>query len=260
MKSKPALWLALVVVALWLAITIVGGNLQGGGNAALDELVKGGPLWGVWTALAFLVIVTLAFRWKDLGFTRPDWMGAIRLMWLPGLFVVWMLAGAFLGKMPAAPVIGWIFVNTMFVGISEELAYRGILLKPFRERFSVMTAALLTSVIFGMSHALNGFVTGDFGPAMVQAVAASMSGFLFTALRLRTGSLLPVILLHGLWDFSVFLLGLSVAGSGAELPETSGPTALIAPVVLVLPNFLYGWYLLRRKKRGEWERPGAVGD
>jgi hypothetical protein len=68
------------------------------------------------------------------------------------------------------------------------------------------------------------------------------------------------MLLHGLWDFSVFLLGLSAAGSGVELPETSGPAALLAPVVLVLPNFLYGWYLLRRAKRGELERQGAVAD
>ena len=233
MKSKPALLLALIVVALWLGITILGGNLQSGGDSALDELVKAGPLWGVWTALTFLVIVTLASRWKGLGFARPDWAEAFRLMWLPGLFIV---------------------------GISEEWAYRGILLKPLRERFPVMTAAILTSVIFGMSHALNGFVTGDFGKAVVQAVAASMSGFLFTALRLRTGSLLPVMLLHGLWDFSVFFFALSTAGGTAGPAEASGTAAWIAPVVMVLPNCLYGWYLLRRKKRGELDKEDLVPD
>jgi len=263
MKSKTALWLALVVVALWLGITIFGGNLQSGGSTSLDELVKNGPLWGVWTALTFLAVLTLAFRWKGLSFARPDWKEAIRLMWLPGLFIIGMLGGAFTGTLPAGSVIFWIFLNSMIVGISEEWAYRGILLKPLRERFPVMTAAILTSVIFGMSHALNGFVTGDFGKALVQAVAASMSGLLFTALRLRTGSLLPVMVLHGLWDFSVFFLSLSI-GSGAEGAENSagegGLAVWLAPVVMVTPNFLYGWYLLRRAKRGELEREGVVVD
>ncbi|MEQ1839230.1 MAG: CPBP family intramembrane glutamic endopeptidase [Verrucomicrobiales bacterium] len=260
MKSKPALLLALIVVALWLGITILGGNLQSGGDTTLDELVKAGPLWGVWTALTFLVIVTLASRWKGLGFARPDWAEAFRLMWLPGLFIVGMLGGAFTGTLPAGSVIFWIFVNSMIVGSSEEWAYRRILLKPLRERFPVMTAAILTSVIFGMSHALNGFVTGDFGKALVQAVAASMSGFLFTALRLRTGSLLPVMLLHGLWAVSVFFFALSTAGGTAGPAEASSPAAWIAPVVMVLPNCLYGWYLLRRKKRGELDKEDLVSD
>jgi membrane protease YdiL (CAAX protease family) len=258
MKSKPTFLLALVVVALWLGITIFGGNLQSGGSTSLDELVKNGPLWGVWTALTFLAVLTLAFRWKGLSFARPDWKEAIRLMWLPGLFIVGILGGAFTGTLPAASVIFWIFMNSMIVGISEEWAYRGILLKPLRERFPVMTAAILTSVIFGMSHALNGFVTGDFGKALVQAVAASMSGLLFTALRLRTGSLLPVMLLHGLWDFSVFFFALSTAGGTESATEVSGPVAWFAPVVMVTPNFLYGWYLLRRTKRVDLEEQGAV--
>lgn len=263
MKSKPALLLALAVVALWLGITIVGGNLQSGGKSELDDLVKSGPLWGVWMALTFLVILTMAFRWKGLGLARPDWKEAIRLMWLPGLFIVGMLGGAFTGTLPTRAVLFWIFVNSMIVGISEEWAYRGILLKPLRERFPVMTAALLTSVIFGMSHALNGFVTGDFGKALVQAVAASMSGLLFTALRLRTGSLLPVMLLHGLWDFSVFFLALSVGGDAGGAEKSAGDGGLaawLAPMVMVTPNFLYGWYLLRRTKRGDLERQGAVAD
>lgn len=253
MKSKPSLSVALIVVAVWLGITIIGGNLQGGGGSSLEELVVSGPLRGVWAALMFLAGLIYALKWKGLGLHRPDWPDSFRLMWLPGLFVMVMLAGVFFGAPPAPVTIMWIFINTVFVGVSEELAYRGILLRAMRDRFPLFTAVILTSVVFGLSHALNGFVTGDFTTALTQALAAAMSGVLFTALRVRTGSLRPVILLHALWDFAVFLLALSFSaeeGPG-EAASTGRSLSWLAPVLLVTPNFLYGLYLIRPSKRGD---------
>lgn len=255
MKSKPSLTAALIFVALWLGITIAGGFLQGGGSATLDGLVKQGPLWGVWLALLFLGVGTLVFRWTGVGFRRADWLDSLRLMWLPLLMIAGFLAAGMQGTVPPPTVIGWVFLNCLFVGISEEWAFRGILLKPFREKQPLLTAVIVTSVIFGLAHALNGFVIGNFGAALGQAVAAAMSGFLFTALRLRTRSLWPVMLLHGLWDFSVFFLA---AGSSAEAPAAAapeGPVRWIAPMILVLPNLLYGCYLLRASRR-----PALVSD
>ncbi len=252
MKSKPTLVTAIIVVAVWLSITIIGGNRQGGGQQSLDELVSRGPIWGVWVALAFLVLVGAVCRWSGMGFTRPDWMRSLRLMWLPGLFVALMIGGACAGKLPPAVVLSWVLVNTLMVGISEEWAFRGVLLKSLRDRVPLLAAVALNAIAFGLVHSLNGFVTGDFGSAFSQAVAASMSGVLFVALRIRLHSLLPVMLLHGLWDFSAFILGLSrgeVTSPGAE-----GLEGFFLPLLIVLPNFLYGCYLLRRGKRAEVER------
>lgn len=38
------------------------------------------------------------------------------MMWLPGLFIIGMLGGAFTGKLPAGSVIFWIFVNSFVTG------------------------------------------------------------------------------------------------------------------------------------------------
>lgn len=69
--------------------------------------------------------------------------------------------------------------------------------------------------------------------------------------------------LRFLWDISVFFLALSI-GSGVEGAENSvgdeGWTVWLAPVVMVTPNCLYTWYLLRRVQRRELEREGVVAD
>ena len=47
---------------------------------------------------------------------------------------------------------------------------------------------------------------GNWRLAAAQAVAAAMSGLLFIAIRLRTGSLIPAMAYHALWDFGTLLL------------------------------------------------------
>ena len=114
---------------------------------------------------------------------------------------------------------------------------------------TIWKAILLSCILFGLIHALNVFLTGDLTAALLQAVAALMSGVLFMALRIRTGSLYPLIIVHALWDFSLFV-GLSAHPSAAiKTASALPPIAMAAPVLLVLPLFLYGLFLMRHVNR-----------
>ena len=65
---------------------------------------------------------------------------------------------------------------------------------------------------------------------------------------LRTASLWPAIITHGLWDFGTFTL--SAAGgqiAGTEVAPTS--LQVLLPLLLVLPNALYALWLLRHVGR-----------
>lgn len=76
-----------------------------------------------------------------------------------------------------------------------------------------------------------------------------MSGVLFMALRIRTGSQYPLIIIHALRDFSLFV-GLSArAPTATEATSAFRPIALAAPVLLVLPLFMYGLFLMRHVSR-----------
>ena len=134
--------------------------------------------------------------------------------------------------------------------------FRGVLLQAFRHTVTIWPAVFLTSVAFGAIHSLNVFVTGDLKAALIQSSAAFLSGLMFIALRLRTGSLWPPIIVHALWDFATFTLG--AAGHGvahgnlpaeaASLPAASGPSVYL-PILMVLPNAIYGLWLMRNISR-----------
>ncbi|CRI66277.1 hypothetical protein THIOKS12720003 [Thiocapsa sp. KS1] len=60
----------------------------------------------------------------------------------------------------------------------------------------IWPAILVTSLLFGGIHSLNVFTTGHLLTSVIQSGAALLSGLLFIAIRLRTGSLWPAIITH----------------------------------------------------------------
>ena len=243
---------ALVAFVLWTAITVIGGNLTTGGEMTLAQAVQSGIGWTWVVAAGFILAVVLWEGWRDVGLNRGADARGWRLCWLPMIYVAGGLGLATAFGLPPVTVVLVILVNTLLVGFSEELMFRGAILQAFRHATSIWPAVLLTSVAFGAIHSLNVFVTGDLKSALIQSSAALLSGLVFIALRLRTGSLWPPIIVHALWDFATFMLG--NAGHGAahgSLPAeaatpvaASGPGALL-PILLVLPNAIYGLWLMR---------------
>ncbi|HLQ19680.1 MAG TPA: CPBP family glutamic-type intramembrane protease, partial [Tabrizicola sp.] len=81
--------------------------------------------------------------------------------------------------------------------------------------------------------------------AAAQAVAAMMTGILLIALMLRTGSIWTAIAYHMVWNFGILLVAFETVKE--PLPEGPlPPGAYVVPILVVLPNFLYGLILLRK--------------
>ncbi|WP_094556424.1 CPBP family intramembrane glutamic endopeptidase [Synechococcus sp. 1G10] len=248
MKNTKTLWIALAVFVGWLMVTIGGGAIRGGGSSSLNDMVSRGLAWQFVAAIGFLCLVTAIFGLREIGFRAPEWGFALRILWLPGLMIVLFFSLALVLGLPGPVTTFWVALNTLLVGISEEWMFRGIIFKGLTDRFSVWKAVWLSSLLFGGVHALNVFVTGELQAGLIQAAAASFSGILFAAIRVRTQSLYPVILTHALWDFAVFMVissGHKAAGTGAQ---SSVGLSILAPFLLAAPGFFYGLYLLRRVK------------
>ena len=181
------------------------------------------------------------FHWRDLKFVAPMPWSSLRLMWLPALYVVAFLGmSAALGPVPAS-VTGFLLLNTLVVGLSEETMFRGVLFQALRSRVSLWPAMIISSLLFGGVHVLNIFSTGEVLASCTQALTATMSGFAFVALLVRTGSIWPPIVYHALWDFGTF----SLSSHTMKAAEPTAAAAYFIPLLLVLPHFLYALYLLR---------------
>lgn len=92
-------------------------------------------------------------------------------------------------------------VSVVLAGVVEETAFRGILLTRLLPR-GLWTAVLLSSTLFGSLHVANLFLASPWQTVLLQVTFAAMAGTGYAAMRLRTGSLWPPIVLHALFDLS----------------------------------------------------------
>ena len=238
---------AFALLVLWLLVNaLVGG--PGPAPTSLQDAVTRAVLPQPAMAAVALGLAALLLRWKGLGFRRPR-PGTWRLLWLPGLYLLLTATLIAVTGPPPPGLVAIILANMLLVGLSEELMFRGFLYSGLRDRLSLWPAALITSMLFGAVHVLNVAVTGHLRLALLQSVAATMLGLLLLGLRLRMGSIWPVILLHAFWN-----VGLLVLGRNATPPPPGEPlpiAALVAPILFLLPLGLYGLRLLRDAAREE---------
>jgi membrane protease YdiL (CAAX protease family) len=85
--------------------------------------------------------------------------------------------------------------------IFEEILFRGYLLDKIRSSYSDNFTIISTGLLFGMMH-WNIFFWSDFA----QVGSATIGGFLYAWLRIKTGSLWPSMICHSLWNGTIFIL------------------------------------------------------
>ena len=250
------IYVSLIAFVIWMSITVLGGRFLGGGQTSLSDSVSNSIAWNILAAALFLIGLIVALRWKDMRFNRPI-TGTPKLLWLPVLYLAaFFLMTAAIGLPPVLSVL-FVFFNTLVVGFSEETMFRGVLFRAFREKMSIWPSIIIVSVMFGSVHILNFFITGQLFPAVLQSIAAAMTGVAMMAMLIRTGSIIVPIIYHGLFDFGTFMM--SNAGSATETAATvpDGLSLLtLLPIAFVLPNFLYGLYLLRNVGKTGEPQPG----
>lgn len=240
---------ALCVYVVWTAITLLSG-VPHEDRPLIEEVDHAVGRQFVFASL-FLVAVVVVLRWPGLGLNGPRPASSLRVLWLPALYIAGFLMLAVSLGLPPPGVMAILLANTLLVGFSEELMFRGILFTGLRERLSIWPAIWLTSILFGAVHMLNVFATGDMTGALIQAVAAGFSGVLFIAIRLRTGSLIVAMAVHAFWDFGLFLMGMGRSvPSGMRVSDLTLRQRLL-PVLLIALLFVYALYLLRGIGRRE---------
>lgn len=256
-RPRARFRMAIACAALigWILIT-TSNPFGGHGSGALIGALTDGLQWGILLAGLFLIVLAGLCRWNDLGLNAPVSAKSLLLLWLPATYLLTFAALDVLAGPPPLGMVGFLLLNVVLGAFSEELMFRGVLLGALRTRLRPAAAVIISSALFGLAHLANAAALGSVKIAMAQAVAAAMSGVVFAAIRVRTGSLLPAIAYHALWDFTSLMAAArllsgpdagnaGVAGASAADPSLA---MLVAPIILLLPNFLYALFLLRPRK------------
>lgn len=188
-----------------------------------------GGLWvtvGIGTVIGLVAVAVL-------GWWRPVFIEDLRLprwtWWFPAIMLVTIAGGISYGNLSdkGLSYTLLLLVGCLFIGVSEELMFRGIGVTAFRQAgFTEGTVALWTCVLFGLAHATNLFSEGV--GALPQVLVTAVAGYFFYVTRRVSGLLIVSMIIHGLWDFGLFTNTLST-------PPGFGSIAFIlADVVLAI--------------------------
>ncbi|WP_106745119.1 CPBP family intramembrane glutamic endopeptidase [Yoonia maritima] len=171
----------------------------------------------MWRTLSLQIILLLSCYlyvrrytdWYTIGFRRLNW-GA--LVWLlPAVALVFAMGfvvinAATKGNGVSLPIstVGLLVVVPFLVGLTEEIMFRGILLRGALARLPVFQAMLLSALLFSLMHCVNVF-TGQPALATLQHTAfAFLVGVFLAPIALKLGNLWPLIMWHTAWDFMIY--------------------------------------------------------
>lgn len=248
MRITPRVWIGFAIwigyVIVIASVTLLSGVPYPDIGTSADSTWRGAVM-DLAVGAALLVIVA-----TFLGWWRPALFEQRRSHHTWPIFVpVIMFAAAILNLFST----DWSQFDTSFllslvalgvlVGFSEEMMARGLVLTAFRSRLGEGWVWFLSSALFGLMHIVNAVLGAPLLSSLTQAALAFASGTAFYILRRVTGSLIWAMLLHGLWDVSVFAVG--------HAPISTPFGAFLAPLVGVLALAVVYWVI-----KGADEKPG----
>jgi len=251
MRIIPRVWIGLAIFLGYCAVIVIVTKL---GGVPFPEIGKSAEttLKGAVLPLG-VAAVLLAITTSTLGWWRPALFERRRShhRW-PIIAPVIMFLAAVLNlfntdwsKFDATFLVSLIALG-LLVGFCEELMARGLLLTSLRSSLTEVWVWFLSSLLFGVMHMLNVLLGGPLQGTLSQAGLAFASGTAFYILRRVTGSLIFAMVLHGLWDVSVFAVGFA--------PKEASLAPLLVYVVAVLSLAFVYWVI-----KGANEKLGVRG-
>jgi len=116
------------------------------------------------------------------------------------------------------------------VGFIEELLFRGFLLQALRTRGSVTRAIVISGVTFGLGHLVNLLRGSSVPDQALQLVGAIVIGIALAYCVVLTGSILPGVAFHALFNLSGTISAHSVLGD---------TVVIVVIVIVTLPYILF---------------------
>jgi len=209
----PSLWLGILATATYAAIVAMGAIFLFDAASRPSDIyaVLKGLLPAQVMAVIFLLFVVLRWiGWRAVGFGEISWSGMIWFM--PGWSVLavmgWDIAHAMTPEDLQAfsgVALAILFATTLLIAFGEEVLFRGILLRGAMTRLSVPFAMLLSALLFGLFHLVNGLAGQDIAGTSQQVLFAIVVGFFLAPIALRVRNLWPLIIWHWFWNIAVIL-------------------------------------------------------
>ena len=206
---------------------------------------------------------TVGFVAAAVAFPVAIGLVAYGVGWATGLADYVAPPGGFLAGLLLAATVSTVLSCVSAAG--EEIGWRGYMLTRLIEG-GIPCPVLVSGVIWGLWHVpliVTGLYVAGGQQSMVVTLSVFMVGatafaFVLARFRLQTGSIWPVIVLHGAWN-SVIQSAFDPAVAGLWAPLWLGESGILVAVTLVVAAVLISlgrWRMLGAPGRPLLETPG----
>ncbi len=239
---------ALLFLVYWLALLLILGRfflfiLMITHLSLHLSLLQANLLGEVLLVLIVVLPIFLLGWWSRVGLTRGINGQGVVICLIPLLLLVGLPLLGVLGFVSQASesILVSAIALSLLTGFAEEGMFRGLILRALLPA-GIWPAVLISALCFTAVHLTNLINGISFGYVAGQLVLAFGSGVLFAAIRLRTNSLWPSLLLHAGHDVGGLIL-LGIDPAIVRAPLTSA--AIIVNGIFCLLFLLNAWVLLR---------------
>ena len=210
MRRKPSTAISIVLFVVYIAIIFAFWSAK---DFKYDEVsdtvdnVKNGVVIPVGVGALFLALAATVLGWWGPAIKEPLGIGtkATKLI-IPALVIG---AGLNLVVTDWDNVTGefalYLVIGVLLVGFSEEMLCRGLGLVGFRGSMPERKAWAVSGLMFGILHVPNAFFGQSVATTIQQIVFAFVFGTVYYTVRRATGTLVIPMVLHALWDGSLFV-------------------------------------------------------
>lgn len=166
----------------------------------------------------------------EIGFTRME-KGSIKTVLYFVPVIVAKLGFLFYGINPDIRTIMALAFFTIVIGLSEELYFRGIILRKLMDCFTVKQTVFLSSVLFAVVHISQAFSGAGINMVSLIIINALIFGIVASEIVILTNSIVPVIIWHTLYNFINWI---------ALVNETTEVILIIIQSIIMI---IYAYYL-----------------
>ena len=249
-KKKPNIILYTILM-FFIFFVISEGIIWGYGGKLIYGTIVNYPHGNLVISEAVLAIMVLivmltfknsyVFTQKSEKLSKSLFYGLFFLIF-SGLFI--LINGILNGGLFSGLALLNITLGCLLIGICEEFLCRGWLLNEFLERFGdtkkgIWYSIIISGIIFGLMHIGNIFSIGqDVISTISQVLNAAAIGIIFGLIYYKTRNIWSVIILHALWDFSIYLGEITPITSATESYRTISIISFAINILLVLSELI----------------------
>jgi membrane protease YdiL (CAAX protease family) len=207
MRVRPTATLGVTIALGYIALWIGLARVFGADYMHVDspDAIRPFAMSLAICAVTIIVLVTVLGWWAPVAWERPRLGGPVWI--LPAILGAVAIVSIVLGHASTVPSsrLVWTAILAALVGFSEEMVFRGLAIVGLRGGVNERNVWLYSTVLFSLLHLPNIVLGQELPGVPAQLITTFFAGSILYLARRSFGTIVAAMVIHGLWDFSLFV-------------------------------------------------------